>query len=52
MVGEGLICGCENVVGRTDKIGSYMEFEKVGYEKFKEECQNASSIFWEKINKL
>ena len=49
MIAEGLICGCKNVIGRPNKIGSYLEFENVGYDEFKEKCQNASSIFWDKI---
>jgi glycosyltransferase involved in cell wall biosynthesis len=49
MVAEGLICGCQNVIGRPNKIGSYLEFQNVGYDEFKEKCQNASSIFWNKI---
>jgi hypothetical protein len=31
------------------KIGAYLEFEKVGYEKFKDGCDSAADNFWEKI---
>jgi hypothetical protein len=49
MIGEALLCGVEEVIGNTEKIGSYLEFKNIGYEKFKEECENAASIFWEKV---
>ena len=49
MVAEGLISGCEDIIGRPNKIGSYIEFQKVGYDEFREQCKNASSIFWDKI---
>jgi len=49
MVGEALLCGVNEIIGDTSKIGSYNEFNKVGYDKFKEGCQNSASKFWEKI---
>ncbi len=49
MVGEALLCGVDEIIGDTSKIGSYKEFSKVGYDKFKEGCENAASKFWEKI---
>tara|TARA_R110002050_G_scaffold114270_2_gene229642 strand:- start:652 stop:804 length:153 start_codon:yes stop_codon:yes gene_type:complete len=49
MVGEALLCGIDEIIGDTSKIGSYKEFSKVGYDKFKEGCENAASKFWEKI---
>ena len=49
MIGEALLCGVEEVIGNTEKIGSYLEFKNIGYEKFKEECENAASIFWGKV---
>ena len=49
MVGEALLCGVEEIIGDTSKIGSYLEFEKVGYEKFKQGCEEAASLFWEKV---
>jgi len=52
MVGEALLCGVEEVIGTTEKIGAYLEFQSVGYDKFKEGCENATTIFWEHINKL
>jgi glycosyltransferase involved in cell wall biosynthesis len=48
MVAEALLCGCD-FIGDKTKIGSIQEFEKVGYEKFKYNCENASKIFWEKL---
>ena len=53
MIAEGIICGCEDIIGMPNKIGSYLEFQDVGYENFKTHCENASSIFWDKVkNKL
>ena len=52
MIGEALLCGVEEVIGETEKIGAYLEFQSVGYDKFKEKCKNATTIFWEHINKL
>jgi len=52
MVGEALLCGVEEIIGATDKIGAYLEFEKVGYDKFKEGCGNAAETFWSKIKKI
>ena len=49
MVGEALLCGVEDIIGDTSKIGAYLEFEKVGYEKFKQGCDSAADKFWEKI---
>tara|TARA_R110000782_G_C14812067_1_gene412878 strand:+ start:10 stop:171 length:162 start_codon:yes stop_codon:yes gene_type:complete len=47
MVGEALLCGIDEVIGDTSKIGAYKEFKKVGYNKFKEGCTNSSSKFWD-----
>ena len=49
MIGEALLCGVEEVIGEVNKIGAYLEFSKVGYDEFKNKCQNASEIFWQKI---
>ena len=49
MIGEALLCGVEEVIGEVNKIGSYLEFNKVGYDEFKNKCENASEIFWQKI---
>jgi len=49
MIGEALLCGVETIIGDTSKIGSYLEFEKVGYDNFKKGCEEASSKFWEKV---
>ena len=48
MIGEALLCGVEEIIGDTSKIGSYLEFEDVGYEKFKKGCEEAASLFWER----
>ena len=47
MVGEALLCGCE-IIGDTNKIGSYLEYQRVGLEKFKEKCSSAAEEFWQK----
>tara|TARA_R100000700_G_C3165419_1_gene140598 strand:+ start:329 stop:1180 length:852 start_codon:yes stop_codon:yes gene_type:complete len=52
MIGEALLCGIEEVIGAKEKIGSYLEFEKVGREKFAEKCSTATENFWNKIEKL
>ena len=49
MIGEALLCGVKEIIGDTSKIGAYLEFQKVGYEIFKEGCNNAAENFWEKI---
>ena len=49
MIGEALLCGVEEIIGATEKIGAYLEFKKVGYDKFKERCGNAAETFWLKI---
>lgn len=51
MVGEALLCGCE-LVGAKDKIGSYLEFSKVGQEEFAKRSQDAPTIFWRKMQQL
>ena len=40
MVAEGLLCGVREVIGAPEKIGSYLEFQKVGREEF---CQTMFS---------
>ena len=52
MVGEALLCGVEEVIGATEKIGSYLEFQKHGRDSFKERCNNAATSFWAKIEKV
>ena len=49
MVAEGLICGCKEIIGNPNKIGSYLEFKEVGYDEFKKRCENAADIFWSKV---
>ena len=41
----------EEVIGDVDKIGSYLEFQKVGYDEFKNKCGNAAKNFWHKVEK-
>jgi len=48
MMGEALLCGVKEIIGDTSKIGAYLEFQKVGYERFRDGCNNAADIFWEK----
>ena len=52
MVGEALLCGVEEVIGATKKIGAYLEFQKFGKEKFAKNCSEAPTIFWDKIQNL
>ena len=49
MIGEAILCGIEEIIGDKSKIGSYLEFNDVGYEKFRDRCENAPSIFWERV---
>ena len=51
MVAEALLCGVEEIIGDKSKIGSYLEFEKIGYDKFKDRCESAASKFWETVVK-
>jgi|TARA_R110002020_G_scaffold211170_2_gene417417 glycosyltransferase involved in cell wall biosynthesis len=52
MVGEAILCGVEEIIGEKNKIGSYLEFQKVGYDKFKEGCEKAAETFWSKIKEI
>jgi|TARA_R100000030_G_scaffold39047_1_gene29251 glycosyltransferase involved in cell wall biosynthesis len=51
MVAEALLCGVEEIIGNKSKIGAYLEFEKIGYDKFKDRCESAASKFWETVVK-
>jgi hypothetical protein len=50
MVAEALLCGCK-FIGNESKIGSLKEYILHGKEKFRIKCENASNLFWEKIEK-
>ena len=50
MVAEALLCGVEELIGDKNKIGSYLEFQDVGYENFKDGCKNATTKFWDKVS--
>ena len=50
MVAEALLCGVEELIGDKNKIGSYLEFQDVGYENFKDGCKNAATKFWDKVS--
>ena len=52
MVGEALLCGVEEIIGSTQKIGSYLEFQKCGIEEFSKRCSEAPQIFWDKLEGL
>ena len=52
MVAEGLLCGVEEIIGDTERIGAYLEFIKEGKESFREKCANASDIWWDKVEKI
>ena len=49
MIAEAMLCGVEEIIGSPQIIGSCLEFEKVGYEKFSDNCNNAADNFWKKI---
>tara|TARA_R110002012_G_scaffold207832_1_gene377856 strand:- start:2520 stop:3374 length:855 start_codon:yes stop_codon:yes gene_type:complete len=49
MIAEAILCGVEEIIGSPEKIGSCLEFQKVGYEKFSDNCKNAADKFWNKI---
>jgi len=51
MIAESILCGVEEIIGFPNKIGSFLEFEKVGYDEFSNCCENAASEFWEKVEK-
>ena len=50
MIAESILCGVEEIIGSPKKIGSYLEFQKVGYNEFSNSCRDAADIFWEKVN--
>ncbi len=50
MVGEGLLCGIKEIIGATEKIGAFLEFEKVGIESFQKGCHEAPDQFWRKAD--
>jgi glycosyltransferase involved in cell wall biosynthesis len=52
MVAEALLCGVTEVIGAREKIGSYLEFEKVGREEFAKKCSEATQNFWNKVETL
>ena len=52
MVAEALLCGVTEVIGAKEKIGSYLEFKKVGREEFAKKCSEATQNFWNKVEKL
>ena len=52
MVAEALLCGVTEVIGAKEKIGSYLEFEKVGRQEFAKKCSEATQNFWNKVEKL
>ena len=52
MIAEGLLCGVEEVIGDTERIGAYLEFLKEGKESFREKCTNASNTWWDKVEKF
>lgn len=52
MVGEAILCGVEDIIGNPSKIGSFLEFKRLGLDKFKNRCCNASVDFWKNIESL
>jgi len=49
MVGESILCGVENIIGSPDKIGSYLEYKRLGFDQFRDNCANALTNFWEPL---
>ena len=50
MIAEAILCGVEEIIGSPNKIGSCLEFQKVGYNEFSNSCENAANKFWQKVN--
>jgi len=48
-VAEGVLCGIKLMSPNSNIIGCLNELREIGREKFIENCQNASKIFWDKI---
>ena len=46
MVGESILCGVESIIGSPEKIGSYLEYERLGLDQFKNNCRDALDNFW------
>lgn len=46
---EAVCCGTLLLTNAESRIGSVQEIKKIGIEKFKEKCKNASNEFWNKM---
>lgn len=46
MVGEAILCGVEDIMGSPEKIGSYLEYKRLGFDQFKNNCRDALDNFW------
>tara|TARA_R100000152_G_C6733505_1_gene157912 strand:- start:136 stop:993 length:858 start_codon:yes stop_codon:yes gene_type:complete len=51
MIAEGLLCGVEEIIGSTDRIGAYLEFLNQGKESFRKKCSSAVDIWWDNVEK-
>tara|TARA_B100000131_G_scaffold189933_2_gene182712 strand:- start:966 stop:1823 length:858 start_codon:yes stop_codon:yes gene_type:complete len=51
MIAEGLLCGVEEIIGATDRIGAYLEFVKEGKDSFRKKCATASDVWWDHVEK-
>lgn len=49
-IAEASMCGMKMISNSPNIIGCLIEMSKVGQEKFKENCKNASKKFWEVID--
>ena len=52
MIAEGLLCGVEEVIGATERIGAYLEFLKEGKESFQEKCSTAADVWWRHVERI
>lgn len=49
MIGEALLCGINDIIGEPNKIGSFLEYKKMGLNQFRSNCSQAASLFWDTI---
>lgn len=49
MVGEAILCGVKDIIGSPEKIGSYLEYKRLGFDKFKNNCRYALDNFWDAV---
>jgi glycosyltransferase involved in cell wall biosynthesis len=52
MVGEAILCGVEDIIGSPEKIGSYLEYKRLGLDQFKKNCRDALGNFWNAVENV